>query len=342
MVSTKLGSSLALTIVASFGLAGCGLYVPEKNILAPDTLDKDNLSSGGKYEDMIVIHILCETAVGLKKAYELVEAEEGTPAKLTQLAWLKDWGTAISLSITAEDQSGLSPGLTLTTPFNNRLFSFPTGGNVTSPQSFNFIIGGSASASATRAELIQYTYTNNGLLKVADGLLKISNKLSSNPPDYDDACKTSQTGVLIDSDLKIWEFIYDKAVIASNLNASAFVPIQEKDGTKLTDGGKKVPIFKTVGYTRHPSWPLYNTFTENITFTAILGGTVTPTWKLARVSANTSGSFLSATRTNTNQLTITMGPIQTQASATAPAKLVQGAQTQHDNTVLSNQIKTPQ
>jgi hypothetical protein len=162
----------------------------------------------------------------------------------------------------------------------------------------------------------------------------------SDSSDYDDACKTTQTGVMIDSDLKIWDFIYDKAVIASNLNASAYAPIQEKDGMKLVDG-KKVPVFKTVGYTRHPSWPLYNTFTENITFTATLGGTITPTWKLARVSANTSGSLLSATRTNTNQLTITMGPIQTQASATTPAKLTAGAQTQHDNTVLSNQIKTP-
>lgn len=168
MANRALGSSLALMIVASFRLGGCGLYVPEKNPLAPDTVDNHDVSSGGRYENMIVIHILCETVVGLKKAYELVRAPEGAQGKLTQLAWLKDWGTAISLSITAEDQSGLNPGRTLATPFNNRVFTFPTGGNVTSPQSFSFGIGGSAAASATRAELIQYTYTNAGLLRVAD------------------------------------------------------------------------------------------------------------------------------------------------------------------------------
>ncbi|MGO9682415.1 MAG: hypothetical protein ACLPTZ_07475, partial [Beijerinckiaceae bacterium] len=326
---------------------GCGLFVPEKNPLAPDTLDSKNVSSGGNYEKMIVIHILCETAVGLKKAYDQVKAPEGTPATLTQLAWLRDWGTAITLAITAEDQSGLSPGLSLTTPLANKVFTFPTGGNVTSPQSFSFAIGGSATAAATRSETIQYTYTNVGLLKFAKDTL-------SDPPNYDDACKFSQTGAMIDSDLKIWEFIYDKAVIASSLNASAYVqatenkwePVVDKNGNPVlgADGKPKmklvaVPIPGVL--TRHPSWPLYNTFTENITFTATFGGNVTPTWKLARVSANSSGTLLSATRTNTNQLTITMGPIQYQASATQPAQLSSGAQTQHANTVLSNQIKTP-
>jgi hypothetical protein len=153
---------------------------------------------------------------------------------------------------------------------------------------------------------------------------------------------------MIDSDLKIWEFIYDKAVIASSINASAFVPVTkvenvvDKNGKPVLDkNGKPKTKAVVLGYTRHPSWPLYNTFTENITFTATFGGNVTPTWKLARVSANSSGTFLSATRTNTNQLTITMGPIQYQASATQPAQLSSGAQAQHANTVLSNQIKTP-
>jgi hypothetical protein len=306
---------LRTTRVLSFVLfllgvhSGCGLYVPDKNPLAPDAVDPTTkISSGGKYENAIVEHIFCETAVGLKKAYEDVRAPD---PKLRKLAWLKEWGTAITLTITAEDQSGLSPGLSLTTPFANKIFTFPTGGNVTSPQSFNLGLGGSATANATRSETIQFTYTNAGLLNAANNFLL-------EQPNLDDACKFLQTGVMIDGDLKIWEFIYDKAVIAATGNASAYV-----------------------SGTQHPSWPLYNTFTENITFTATFGGNATPTWKLARVSADSSSTLLSAMRTNTNQLTITMGPIQNPPTPTTPAQLKQGAQTQHDNTVLSNQIKGP-
>jgi hypothetical protein len=323
-----------ITIVLA-ALGGCGLVVPEKNPLEPDTLDKNDLSSGGKYEDRIVRHIFCETAVGLWKAYEHVKAQDQPkipgPAELIKLPWLRDWGTAITLAITAEDQSGLNPGLSLTTPFANRIFTFPTGGNVTSPQSFSLGIGGSATANATRTETIQFTYTNVGLLMAANSFL-------SEQPDGE-ACK-AESGVLIESDLKIWEFIYDKAVIAATGNAAAYVPVEVKTGSKLVKG-QPVPEYKTVDYTIHSSWPLYNTFTENITFTTTFGGNVTPTWKLARVSANSSGNFLSATRTNTNQLTITLGPIQNPPTPTSPAQLKQGAQTQHDNTVLSNQIKSP-
>ncbi|MGB8278738.1 MAG: hypothetical protein WCF20_12520 [Methylovirgula sp.] len=355
---------LLFAVILPATLGGCGLAVPEKNPLAPDTLDRNDLSSGGKYEDKLVRHIFCEIAVGLWKAYEHVKAQDQPkipgPPESMKLPWLKDWGTAITLAITVEDQSGLSPGLSLTTPFANKVFTFPTGGNVTSPQSFSFGIGGSATANATRSETIQFTYTNVGLLKAAKYFL-------SEQPNFDDACKFSQTGVTIDSDLKIWEFVYDKAVIAANGNASSYVPkivavknpdgtvkmapVKNPDGTvvKKPDGTVEMaPVLKPEKdkdgndvYTQHPSWPLYNEFTENITFTTIFGGNVTPTWKLARVSANSSGNLLSATRTNTNQLTITLGPIKTPASPTAPTQLKQGAQTQHDNTVLSNQIKSP-
>jgi hypothetical protein len=171
------------------------------------------------------------------------------------------------------------------------------------------------------------------------------------PPDVGDpdaACKGYKVGAFIDGDLKIWEFIYDKAVIAAMGNAAAWVQktkreaVVDKNGKPVLDkNGKPEAKLVPIGYTQHPSWPLYNTFTENISFTATLGASATPMWKLARVSADSSGTLLSATRTNTDQLTITMGPVQTQASPTQPAQLSSGAQTQHTNTVLSNQIKGP-
>jgi hypothetical protein len=162
----------------------------------------------------------------------------------------------------------------------------------------------------------------------------------SKSPDFSQACKSHQEGAMIDGDLKIWEFIYDKAFIAASSNATTWSPVKTKIGTQ-TVKDKTVNIYRT-DYGRHPNWPLYNTFTENISFVATFSGNVTPTWKLARVAANSTGNLLSATRMNTNQLTLTMGPIQSPGSATSPPQLKQGAQQQHDNTVLSNSIKTPQ
>jgi len=280
-------------------LGGCGVFVPEKNPLSPDhiTDPQSKASSEGTYESLVIANIYCEVATGLAVAYHDLRAEEN--GKLAQLQWLHDWGTSITVTITVEDQSGLTPGLSLTTPFENKIFTFPKGGNVTSAQSFNLGLGASGTAAATRTETIQFTYLNKELIKKGNEILQNNTlqKTEGKP------CQEYQRGVMIQSDLKIWQFIYDKIVIATSGNATS---------------------------AEHATWPLYNTFTEDITFVATLGGSVTPTWKLAQVSANTSGSLLSATRTNNNQLTITIGPVQTKPSDKKPAQLSSAAQAQHN------------
>jgi hypothetical protein len=268
-------------------LGGCGLFVPEKNILSPDHIVDPikGTTSEGNYEDTIVRHLVCEISSGIWRA---------TQNPYFYVPWLKsdNWGTSVTLTITVEDQSGLNPGLSLTTPLENSVRVFPVGGNVTSPQSFALGLGGTGSASATRTETIQFTYVNSDLLAYAKSIEK----------DGMVSCDSYQRGVIVESDLKIWQFIYDKAEIASLRNDQS---------------AKK-------GY------PPFNTFTENLSFVATLGGSVTPTWKFARVSVNPSGTFLSATRTNTNQLIITIGPLQNKASEKGPAQLSQGAQNQHN------------
>jgi len=91
---------------------------------------------------------------------------------------------------------------------------------------------------------------------------------------------------LIDGDLKIREFIFDKSVVAAAGNG-------QWDITQ----------------------PPFNSWTAEITFVSAYGGSVTPTWKLARLSANTSSNLLIAERTNTNDLIITLGPLQSDDEA---------------------------
>ena len=256
-----------VVLVISSGLTGCGLYTPEKDPFTSDAPGADHSTRQAGYETSIVNHVTCEIGQGLKESERLT------------LPWLlEQWGTTVTQTITVEDQTGLSPGISTISPLQNVVFPFSTGGNVVSPQSFSLNVGGTASVNALRTETIQYTFRNKDVLKyfVAD-------------------CVEKVRGVMIDGDLKIREFIYDKAQVAALGN------------TSLVGEGEF-------------AWqlPPFNTFTEEITFVAAYGGSFTPTWKLARFSANTSSNLLVSERTNTNDLIITLGPLKKRCTTNPP------------------------
>jgi hypothetical protein len=141
---------------------------------------------------------------------EIARALDQTRQRLHLPLWLDHWGTAVTLTITVEDQTGLSPGISLIKPLQNIIIPFSTGGNVMSPQSFSLSIGGTASVNALRTETIQYTIKNDDLLKLS-------------------TCANVGSGVLIDGDLKIREFIYDNAqVLASDAGSWGKKPPQRK------------------------------------------------------------------------------------------------------------------
>ena len=280
----KLVAFLVLTITTSLG--GCGLYTPVKDVTQDDK-PIGSFTPGGAYESGIVSHVTCEIKQGL------------VDSKNLQLPWLHDWGTTVTQTITVEDQGGVAPGVTLVRPMQNAIFRFPTGGNVTAAQSFTFGFGITASANALRTETIQYTFRNRDVLGLPEA-----------------SCKKGYNGVLIDGDLRIREFIHDKATIAALRN------------TTLGLGGAGVTAF--------------NTFTEEITFVAAYGGTATPTWKLARISANTSSNLLVGQRTITNDLVITLGPLKNPRwdprKSNVPAELIQSAMNQHNTRVQAAAI----
>jgi hypothetical protein len=273
MKRTTLIRIVALLIPSS--LLACGTYTPDKDPFSSNApAGYGGQTRQGQYENDIVIHVLCELGEGLRLVQQL------HIPRITD-----DWGTTVTQSITVEDQTGLAPGITAITPLTNRVFTFPTGGNVTSPQSFSWSLGGTASANALRTEMIQYTFRNKDILT------------NTNPGCISDNIK----GVMIDGDLKIREFIYDKAQIWAAGNAT------------LVGSGPSA-------YQLNP----FNTFTEEVTFVAAYGGSFTPTWKLARISANASSNLVLGERTNTNDLIITLGPVKTKDSKNKPIDYSRG------------------
>jgi hypothetical protein len=273
-------------------LAQCGTYTPDKDPFSSDAPILDPATGQyytrqGKYENGIVIHVYCEISEGLRRARAL---------NIPRL--MNEWGTTVTQSITVEDQSGLAPGITTVTPLQNVIFAFSTG-PVTSMQSRSLSFGGTASANSLRTEMIQYTATNQDILR-------------NTSPDCN-----NYSGVMIDGDLKIREFIYDKALLWKYNNA---------------DARGQGPL----AYQKNP----FNTFTEEITFVAAYGGTFTPTWKLARVTANAGSNLVIGQRTNTNDLIITLGPVKQPIDKTGrkPVQLDDLSVNQHQARVNASAI----
>jgi hypothetical protein len=267
----KLSGWLGIALCSCSFQAGCGLYVPEKSLLHSNEVDAKGRSREGKAESNIVANIRCEITKGLYKAL----ATGNVP-------WLAGWGTAISLNLSWEDQSNVSPGLVYSTPISAvNLFSLNTNASV--------------SAHATRQENITFILENKTLFEEATLRRHVS-------PELD--CSALQNGVTVESDLKIDEFIFDKATIAGGHEA------------------RTNPI----------DYPQFSTFQETLTFIATLSGGVTPNWTLTRFVVNPAGngSFVGATRTNTSVVIITLGPLATPASPAGPAELAVQATVQHD------------
>jgi hypothetical protein len=257
-------------------LTGCGLYVPQKDPLVPNDIDPRNgMSRQGKIESNIIANIRCEITRGLYRA-----------VSTGNVPWLTGWGTSISLNLTWEETSNVNPGVLYTTPIG--------GSDV-----FSASAGVSGSAHSTRNEAITFTLENKTLLREA--------MLTSHAQQGLD-CSALEDGVTVSSDLKIDEFIYDKASIA---------------------GGREAR-------TRPIEYPQFSTFQETLTFVVSVGGDVTPSWKFIRLSVNPSGQFLAGSRTKSSQVIVTLGPLAKPAGPAGAAQLALQAAVQHDAAVVGN------
>jgi hypothetical protein len=109
-----------------------------------------------------------------------------------------------------------------------------------------------------------------------------------NEPKIDFPC-TDPHRILIHSNLKIGDFIKAKAFIAR-------VP-----GT--------IPTNTTAGP--------FSAFSYEVQFTVEYGGSITPSWKLVRLSTNTNSPLLSAKRKKIQNMTLTLGPMAESSSQSA-------------------------
>jgi hypothetical protein len=112
-----------------------------------------------------------------------------------------------------------------------------------------------------------------------------------------------QNGFLIHSNLRIAEFISNKIFVTR-------VPGTVPNKPVSVDGSSKPQVL--------------NAFSDEITFTVIYGGNLTPSWTFVRLSVNPTSPLVGATRFKIQYVTITVAPVAPSTPTTAAAISDQG------------------
>lgn len=241
----------AAVCAVAIALGGCGLFAPEMQAFW-ETKDLEK-----RFENIIVNNVKCEIRNGVYEARRLLQAH--TPFPGNDISWLEQQGALVTLKLAVDEKSALNPGIS----YSDK-----------PPLPFSLGVGSANSADATRTEIVAFTYSFHDLLHERG-----VEKYLGTPCDHED-------GVLIQSDLKIREFIVNKVFLAK---VPGSVVIED------VPGGRTVP--------NNP----FSTFSYEMTFVVSYGVNGTPTWKFTRITVNPSSSFFSTSQQRTQDLTISIG-----------------------------------
>lgn len=218
-------------------LAACGLTVPAKFVSEPPGEKRlpdgrPELSENGKIESAIISNIRCEIRRGLYRSI-----------KFGTMPYLQRWGTKVTLTITFDELSGLTPSLARISP-------------LLGTEVFSLAFGVSATAHATREEKITFTLANRSLLKQAQ---------DRDVQGIGNNCDQLENGVFVESDLQIDQFIFDKSSIASGGEATTgvishpqFSVFQETITFVASIGGNVTPSWKFTKLTANTATSLVN------------------------------------------------------------------------------------
>lgn len=141
--------------------------------------------------------------------------------------------------------------------------------NFNSAESFTAGLGASLTSTATRTDKLNMFFTVEGLAK---GYKPV------NLPCIDR--QQANATLFLESDLKLYDWLH-AALLPNFTNIVAY----------------------------QSSTSSANVIQHEVKFEIVSNGNVTPSWKLVTLTANTSGTFLSAGRDRTQDLTITFGPL---------------------------------
>lgn len=303
-------------------LAACGAVSPEikeawdgEGKPGDPSIKKPPFSATAQIEFEIRRKIYCElrTAVVHVNDYPYTAFDQSNTLLGKRLMIPKEWIAQLSLSLQVDESTALAPGVSYNQVMRNAVATFGVGNTITQGQSFNLGFGGTVSATATRNDKFNPTYSIAWLMN------KPTDKDNCRPENdifQNDYPRSSP--FLIESELGIEKWLLG-AMLAENLLPSQ-PPIVPQQPAKRHAGGSPMAAMAADpggggGDKGGGSLGPFSVSTE-LKFVIITSGNITPTWKLLQVSANTSGNLFAAGRTRTHDLIITIGP-PTQDTASA-------------------------
>jgi hypothetical protein len=227
--------TICLGLVAMAGLNGCALTTPSLRATQANGDFEEGLS-----EERLVVYIKCSVGEALSAVLTQNQEDQrryGSLAPLDPAPWLADWGAQVSLKVTVDENSNLSPGLTYKVPLANSVTSFPNG-NVTVARSWALPLSASATAEATRTESFQlYLYFPD-----------IISDFGPNSPK----CKPDGQ-YFIHGDLKIGDFIVNKVRLAQ---APGLLPGRPTHVSPLDAFTYETTFIVTTSGGVNPTWTL--------------------------------------------------------------------------------------
>lgn len=297
---------VALTALA---LTNCGLAIPDikeawdADRPADTAKQQPAISATAQIEFAIKKKVYCELKEAVQRINKITVTDRAPDGKIvTTLPLPRSWGAQVSLSLQVDEASSLNPGVAFNQVMPNAINAFGPGNTVTTAQSFNLGLGATLSSTATRTDTfnpywsIDYLMTKNPESVCLPGH-DFFEQLHWTP--------AQSSPFLLESNLGIEDWL-SGAVLVDRLLHSEGAPSSSggggkkpaKAGDDKSSGGKK-----SSSGGQQP-----DTVTYEIKFVIVSSGSITPTWKLVKVSANTAGTFFSTGRTRTHDLIITIGP----------------------------------
>ncbi len=262
-------------ILGAASQSACGL-----GLKTPDTAEPFEGPDATKVRiNAVEAHVKCELRRAVQGIIytDIVFAEHNAPLGRS-LRWFEQWGAKASLAVQAEEKGELNPAVSFQTPMIGASTYFPDGTFVPSSQSYALGLGGEFSSLANRRISKDFYLAFNPFLT---------------GPDFEDYVRLRRTrqtpkcdhldGLLIEGDLKIKEWLEDELL-------SFMTGVSNRPGSSDSVDSPTTSI------------------ETKITFTIKTGASITPTWNLVRIAANSSGIFAGASRTRVYELDVTLGP----------------------------------
>lgn len=225
-------------------------------------------------EAALVNHVKCEIGVAVERIGAEAARNEG-PLDGNSIAWLKEWGAKVNLQVQVNVKSTAAPGISVSDPLQNAVAVFPENGNVTIARNHSVGAGLTLGSEITRTETSGYFYTFDDLLSRGPAGAKDAPSSARSVADCD------KIDLVEDNDLGIYDFLHRKVMLAVRPDA-----LPQKTGGP------------------------FDVLSFQVKFIVTRGVTLNPGFKLVRLTVSPTGTFYNGQRVRTNDLTITLGPIE--------------------------------